>query len=172
MYTDNTFRPIKGFPGYAISEAGEVISFKRGRGKILKPFFDGDGYQGVKLFRDNIGHYQKIHWLVAQTFLGPRPEGCDIDHIDGDKTNNHYTNLRYVTHKENMYNPNTLPRHISRRAARGVIATTDGVEQHFDSVKGMCRELGLDHGTVCNCLAHKPSYHTHHGYTFRYKEAQ
>lgn len=43
-----------------------------------------------------------IHRIVAETFLGSIPEGYDVDHIDGDKSNNSVTNLEIVTHQENM----------------------------------------------------------------------
>lgn len=43
-----------------------------------------------------------IHKIVAETFLGPVPDGLEIDHRDGDKSNNNVTNLEYVTHAENM----------------------------------------------------------------------
>ena len=43
-----------------------------------------------------------IHRIVAETFLGSIPEGYDVDHIDGDKSNNCVTNLEIVTHQENM----------------------------------------------------------------------
>ena len=48
-----------------------------------------------------------IHRLVAEAFI-PKPLGAtDVDHIDGDKTNNRVENLRWVSHKENTNNPNT-----------------------------------------------------------------
>lgn len=43
-----------------------------------------------------------IHKIVAETFLGDIPKGYDVDHIDGDKSNNSLTNLEIVTHQENM----------------------------------------------------------------------
>lgn len=42
--------------------------------------------------------------LVAECWLGPRPEGLEIDHINRDSLDNRYTNLRYVTHSEQMKN--------------------------------------------------------------------
>ena len=53
-----------------------------------------------------------IHRLVAEAFL-PNPLGAtDVDHIDGDKTNNRIENLRWVSHKENCNNPNTKYKNI------------------------------------------------------------
>ena len=70
----------------------------------VKPRLGGWGYLAVTI------PYRKdcfIHRLVAEAFL-PNPLGLrDVDHIDGDRTNNNLTNLRWVTHKENCNNPNT-----------------------------------------------------------------
>ena len=45
-----------------------------------------------------------LHRVVAECWLGPRPEGMQVDHIDRNSLNNHYTNLRYVTKSEQMLN--------------------------------------------------------------------
>lgn len=55
----------------------------------------------------NIGkkiHKVYIHKVVAECWLGKKPEGYEIDHIDRNSLNNHYTNLRYVTKSEQMQN--------------------------------------------------------------------
>ena len=58
-----------------------------------------------------------IHRIVAETFIESIPKGYDIDHIDGDKSNNNVTNLEIVTHQENMI------RYYKRRRASGVAIT-------------------------------------------------
>lgn len=45
-----------------------------------------------------------IHKVVAECWLGAKPEGYEVDHIDRNSLNNHWTNLRYVTRSEQMLN--------------------------------------------------------------------
>lgn len=47
---------------------------------------------------------KRVHGLIALTFLGPRPAGHEVDHIDRNRFNNHAENLRYVTPEENAQN--------------------------------------------------------------------
>lgn len=43
-----------------------------------------------------------VHKVVAQKYLGDCPPGCEISHKDGNRLNNHWTNLEYITHSENQ----------------------------------------------------------------------
>lgn len=55
----------------------------------------------------NIKHHIRkvfLHRVVAECWLGARPEGMQVDHIDRNSLNNHYSNLRYVTKSEQMLN--------------------------------------------------------------------
>ena len=88
---------------YEVSNHGEVRNKKTGR--ILKTYLDSGGYKTVGL-GSKIRH-QKIHCLVAYTFIGERPNNLEIDHIDRDKLNNKLENLRYVTKQQNMWNRET-----------------------------------------------------------------
>jgi len=60
-----------------------------------------NGYHHVKLSRDNRVAQRSIHALVAEAFLGPRPDGYEINHMDGLKTNNRPENLEYTTRQGN-----------------------------------------------------------------------
>jgi len=56
----------------------------------------------VTLSHENIQHQCTVHRLVAFAFLGPPPTSDhEINHIDGDRTNNRVTNLEWVTRQEN-----------------------------------------------------------------------
>ena len=94
--------PIPGHPGYVVNEAGEVWSFKRSTPRQLTATRDTYGYLQVTLShgRKNCRAH-RVHKLVALTFLGPRPEGMEIRHLDGDRTNPALANLAYGTSREN-----------------------------------------------------------------------
>ena len=73
-------------------------------GTFLKSFDNGKGYQKVILHIDGKRRSRYVHRLVAEQFIRkPRKRYCDqVNHIDGDKTNNHHTNLEWVTNGENQ----------------------------------------------------------------------
>lgn len=87
-----------------VSTKGDVIRVKEYEGKVyyqlLIPSTTKDGYKQVSsTARKGAIH---IHTLVMMTYVGPRPDGMEINHIDENKANNRLENLEYVTHKENM----------------------------------------------------------------------
>lgn len=108
--TQERWLPIPGYEGmYEASDHGRIRSLDRtitrnGRpsklqGRVLTPLTSSKyGYLKVGLGRGNL---KFVHRLVAESFLGDGT-GLDVDHRDGDPTNNHLSNLRYLTHAENM----------------------------------------------------------------------
>ena len=102
------WRQIDGWPGYEVSDAGEVRSWKVCRRdphavlpRILTPHRLPYGYLLVKLKDRGAKKNAYIHHLVAEAFHGLRPDGAEVAHWDGDKRNNAAANLRYATPKEN-----------------------------------------------------------------------
>ena len=93
---------IDGYTNYQVSWWGRVRNAKTGR--ILKPQAGGHGYNHVNLSKLGKTKIHRIHVLVAREWA-PNPEGkrC-VDHIDGNKANNNWENLRYATHSENSRN--------------------------------------------------------------------
>lgn len=97
-----------GYCGYSVSEYGNVYShWIVGRKprisdtfRELRIFFNNKGRKVVRLHCNN--KIIMVHKLVALAFLGERPVGLHICHNDGNFLNNHYTNLRYDTPKENI----------------------------------------------------------------------
>lgn len=94
------------FGRYEVSSLGNVRNSQTG--KVLKPIKDRYGYYVVCLPYEGKNHFKKIHRLVAEAFCENQDNKPCVDHIDGNRTNNVYTNLRWVTCKENTNNPVTL----------------------------------------------------------------
>ena len=107
------WKPVHGYEGiYEVSSHGRVRSLDRtvtysdGRvcrrkGKILRTTLDKYGYKVVGLCNQGRQKTRTVHSLVAEAFIGTRPEGMEVCHNDGSKTNNHVDNLRYGTSREN-----------------------------------------------------------------------
>lgn len=91
---------IEGFPNYSVSEDGTITNEKRGR--ELKALKMTKGYRGVRLYLSSTKAVtKKIHRLVALAFID-NPEGKEqVNHIDGDKSNNCVSNLEWCTNQEN-----------------------------------------------------------------------
>lgn len=90
----------KCFEDYEVSNFGNI----RNKDKILKCSIQNRGYKYFQTRKDNKRSNHLIHHLVAEQFIGIRPENLVIDHIDRNKLNNNVLNLRYVSQKENLKN--------------------------------------------------------------------
>lgn len=85
---------------YEVSRYGWVRNARSG--VVLNPGTDRGGYLCVILTVDGVRKAYKVHRLVAAVFLGPCPEGYDVNHKNGIKSDNRPRNLEYVTRSENL----------------------------------------------------------------------
>lgn len=90
------FIPVKGHPDYIVSNYGTVINLKHNR-KVI-PHMNTNGY--LRVFIDGKKIY--LHRIVADSFFEGDHSELDVNHIDGDKTNNCVGNLEWCTRKENI----------------------------------------------------------------------
>lgn len=85
--------------GYDVSTCGRIKNNKTGN--IIKPDKEEKGYRRLTIRVKGKRKHYAVHRLVALAFI-PNPENKpQIDHIDGDKSNNRADNLRWCTNKEN-----------------------------------------------------------------------
>jgi hypothetical protein len=102
MQEQEEWRPVPGFHDYQVSSLGQVASIKRGGRQILAGGKTDTGYRNVLLYSHGQRFGRRVHALVALVFHGPRPEGLEIRHLDGDQLNNAAANLAYGTREENL----------------------------------------------------------------------
>ncbi len=103
------WKPVCDYEGlYEVSNTGDVRSLdrraKRGAilsGRILKPWTSQGGYLYLTLCKNGKRTRFAVHQLVASAFVGPKSQGLEVNHKDGNKKNNASYNLEYVTRQEN-----------------------------------------------------------------------
>ena len=137
--------PIPGLPHAYVNRGGHVFTDnpKNKWGGKLREYVgrdNGRGYLRVMV----AGKMRCVHVLVAETFLGKRPAGMEINHKDGNKYNNALSNLEFVTRQENM-------RHAHRTglavAKRGECSTKNKIPQNEIM---RLRSLRALHGRIPN----------------------
>lgn len=169
---EEIWKDIEGFEGlYQVSNMGRVRSLKGGKTYVFKEHRDRQGYSYGFLY---IGRNHKprqlrykTHKLVAKYFCDGYAEGLVVDHIDGNKQNNVYTNLEWVTPSENnrrAYALGLKSRVLSERQKQvldkvhesmsiPILATNihTGEKTVFKSYKEAARSLGVtDTGIAYN----------------------
>lgn len=116
------FVSLHGWPGYIVSEEGEIRSLdrevpckgrkpKRLKGRTLTPFKDQDGYLYVTLSREGKTKKIKVHRAVNSSFNRPGLPGEVTRHLDGDITNNHPSNLSWGSQSDNEQDKISHGRH-------------------------------------------------------------
>jgi len=92
-------KDIIGYEGrYSADENGRIFSHITN--KYLKQYFNV-GYYKITLRKNGKPKTFYVHRLIAETYLGKR-ENMIVNHIDGDRTNNHVSNLEWISQSENV----------------------------------------------------------------------
>jgi hypothetical protein len=159
-----SYRMIDGYPGYAVGDDGSVWSCRipgslrsKKTGDVWRKLaggFDNNGYLIVVLSVDGNRKTRNIHRLVLETFVGPCPDGCEVAHGNGVKSNNCLSNLRWATRLENAND-----RHVHGTVLIGTKhprckLTEDGVRSarkrfaNGESQASIARELGVSQSSI------------------------
>ncbi len=97
---DEVWKPVSGLNNrYEASNLGRI---RYASSQRIAPCHMTSGYLRFGIVRNGKHTTASVHRSVALAFLGPCPEGKEVNHIDQDKTNNRIDNLEYITHAENV----------------------------------------------------------------------
>lgn len=127
------FKEIEGHKDYLIYDDGRVYSCKR---KIFLSYrFNQNGYKYVNLCKNGKYKSKSIHRLVCESFID-NPNGYrEVNHIDGDKSNNDYTNLEWCDRSMNMKHASKLGLlHINKGEASNLSKLT---KDDIDEIRSM-----------------------------------
>lgn len=139
---------------YFISENGDVLK-RKGKGH-LKQFRDKDGYYKISTTNGNgITHNVFTHRLVYTVFVGNIPDDMTVDHVDGDKENNHYSNFQLLTPEENA---------VKGNAQLWKFVSPLGEVVEIYNLKQFCRDNGLHPAHMSYVSKGKPHYYQHKGW--------
>lgn len=140
--------PAPGLRNYEVSDHGRVRNIRTG---LVRSPRLVHGYPTFTVKQDGRSCHARVHVLVAAAFIGPRPDGLEVCHGDGNRQNNAASNLRYGTRRENVLD---MARHgtkpIGERHGRAKLRQEDVVEirSSTGAAKDLAERLGVGVQTV------------------------
>lgn len=139
---ENQIKAISHHHHYSISMSGDV---RNSSGKILKPRLrKKTGYYAVILYKPQRTY--QVHRLVAEAFI-PNPENKpEINHCNGDKAHNFYSNLEWATHSENEKHSyrvlGKVPSYGKSSLCLKIKVIKGNLSQEFESINEAIRNTG------------------------------
>jgi hypothetical protein len=168
---EECWKPVPGYEvTYAVSNLGRVKrlteSCTRRRypaGMILKPTCTKNGYSIVRLVSDRKKTFY-VHRLVMAAFVGECPPGQEVNHINGQRSDNRLSNLEYVTRSENNLHayqilgrqphPTTGPKHHEWRVTDEQVRDIRLLHADGLSYAELGRQYGIDWSSVRDIVLH------------------
>lgn len=191
---NNEWRPVVGFEGfYEVSRDGRIKRLPRrshlygGRyvnygERLLKDHPNGTGYRHVVLTVQGAKKHAYVHRLVAMSFCDGYDETLDVNHKNGNRSDNRAENLEWVTRAQNLLHcyrvlktPHPCIGKTGFKAKTGIpiVATeiSTGIETVFGSISDAARQVpGFCGSSISEICKGGGRRKTHKGYRFRYAD--
>jgi NUMOD4 motif/HNH endonuclease len=153
---------VNGFPRYLVSSIGRIQN--RITNRFLKPSIDRDGYLYVDLYFDGLSYRRKIHRLIADAFFYDDHEDLEVNHNDGNKSNNFIGNLEWTTHGGNVRHAYATG--LNKGRVKGHSIRIIETQEVFPSERACARAIGGKQSSVWACL--NGNQKSHRGFTFEF----
>lgn len=180
MLNNEVWKDIGGYEGiYQVSSLGNVRSLNRvdiisderkfnRKGIMLKFKLCRKGYHRVQLYKNHKGKHCNVHRLVAIEFIPNLNNLAQVNHINGDKSDNSVNNLEWITNEDNMKHgiENNLM-NFGHRATKVNQFSMDGeFIKSYPSMSQAHRDTGISNGGISMCA--KGEYTHSGGFIWRY----
>lgn len=178
------WRDVIGFEGlYKVSETGLIKSLGNGNStnsttkceRIMKP--QNKRYLTIKLSKFGKYYYKSIHRLVAEAFIDNTQNKPQVNHIDGNKYNNNYNNLEWVTSKENIRHSfdtglQKMKKGIENKYSMQILQydLNHKLIKEWGSINEIVRQTKFNKTGIIGCCKKRKRYKTAYGYIWCYKK--
>ena len=126
---------------YLVSNFGRCFSIRKNKIKPLES--NNCGYLRLQCYDGRRRKKFFVHRLVAALFVPGYQEGCVVDHIDGDKSNNMFTNLEWVSRSENNKRAYDTGLRVGKREKIPCFIEINGKKLYFNSISDAAKSIGL-----------------------------
>jgi hypothetical protein len=170
------WKDVEGYEGiYQVSNLGDVRSLprtensnvgKRKRSGKTLSLRNNKGYKTVMLCKDRKQTSAYVHRLVAKAFLSNPENKPDVNHLDGNKSNNKLENLEWCTESENLNHAYITKLHIPKSGeshGRAVLTEKDVKEireryirrSRTNGTGALAKEYGVTQATIYDVVANR-----------------
>lgn len=157
MKIDEEWKPVPDWENYyLVSNFGRCFSIRKNKIKPLD--VNNYGYSRIQCYDGERRAKIFVHRLVAKLFVPGYQEGYVVDHIDGDKSNNMFTNLEWVSHSENTKRAYKTGLRIGKYGKVPCFIEINGKRLYFDSLVNASKSIGLSPKRIHHLLSRNDGY--------------
>ena len=164
------WKDIPGYEGmYQANKCGGIRSLNRdmvdsvGRkryfpGKTLAGKITSNGYRRITLCKDGVEFSYFEHGLIMLTFVGPRPDGYDTHHINGIRTDNRISNLKYLTKGQHAMTWENSPgrkgeKHSQAKLDKKTVTSIRNRKKNGERTGALAKEYCVSPSTICDIFS-------------------